>query len=69
MYLSATQPHPREMERDRHRGRDHLDGVDVFDYYVKERTVRACSRCMRTSTAECRSNAPLITPARPRLAL
>ena len=49
--------------------RDHLDGVDVFDYYLKERMVRACSHRTRTSTAERRPNAPLITPSRPRLAL
>ena len=49
--------------------RDRCDGVDVFDHYFKERTVRACSRCMRTSRAERRPNAPLITPARLRLAL
>ena len=49
--------------------RDHLDSDDVFDYRFEERTVRACSRCMRTSTAERRPNPPLITPSRPRLAL
>lgn len=45
--------------------RNHLDGVDVFDYYFMERTVRACSRRTRTSKAERRPNAPLITPPPP----
>ena len=47
----------------------HCDGIDVFDYYLQERTVRARSRRMRTSTTERRPNPPLITPSRPRLAL
>ena len=48
---------------------DHRGGVNVFDYLSKGRTVRARSRCIHTSTAECRPNAPLITSARPRFAL
>ena len=48
---------------------DPCNGVDVFDYFVKERVVCARSRCMRTFTAERQPNAPLITPSPPRLAL
>ena len=39
------------------------DSVDVFNYHFHERMVRAHSRCMRTSTAECRPNTPLISLA------
>ena len=47
----------------------HRNDVDVFDYHFEERTVRACSCCMRILTAPRRSNAPSIVPSRPRLAL
>ena len=42
---------------------------DRIKFYFDEDAVRVCSLRMRTSTAECRPNAPLMTSRRPRLAL
>jgi len=41
---------------------DHHDGVDVFDYHFKERTVRARSRGMRIACAHLRLSAVRMRP-------